>query len=109
MKQNDLLIRNESIQRLFDWYIQGIFLVNRKYQRKLVWTIEEKQQFINSILLDYPVPLFLLATNIAGKYEIIDGMQRLNSIFSFIKGEFSVDFQGTIGYFDLQNFVGLTI
>ena len=102
MKQNDLLIRNESIQRLFDWYIQGIFLVNRKYQRKLVWTIEEKQQFINSILLDYPVPLFLLATNIAGKYEIIDGMQRLNSIFSFIKGEFSVDFQGTIGYFDLQ-------
>ena len=102
MKQNDLLIRNENIQRLFDWYVQGIFLVNRKYQRKLVWTIEEKQQFVNSILSDYPVPLFLLATTSDGKYEIIDGMQRLNSIFSFIKGEFPVDFQGSSGYFDLQ-------
>lgn len=102
MKQNDLLIRNENIQRLFDWYTQGVFQVNRKYQRKLVWTIEEKEQFINSILSDYPVPLFLLATTSDGKYEIIDGMQRLNSIFSFIKGEFPVEFQGASGYFDLQ-------
>lgn len=101
-KQNDLFIRNENIQRLFDWYKNDVFLVNRKYQRKLVWTIEEKQQFVNSILLDYPVPLFLLAATADGKYEIIDGMQRLNSIFSFIKGEFPVEYNGSLGYFDLQ-------
>lgn len=97
-----MLIRNENIQRLFDWYSEGVFLVNRKYQRKLVWTIEEKQQFVGSILLDYPVPLFLLAATSEGKYEIIDGMQRLNSIFSFIKGEFSVTSQESSGFFDLQ-------
>ena len=86
MIQNDLLIRNENVQRLFDWYNDGTFVVNRKYQRKLVWTFEEKQKFINSILLNYPVPLILLAATEDGKYEIIDGMQRLNAIFSFIKG-----------------------
>lgn len=102
MKQSNSRISNENIQRLFDWYNQGDFLVNRKYQRKLVWTIEEKQQFINSILMDYPVPLFLLATSLDGKYEIIDGMQRLNAIFSFIKGEFPVEYNGVQGYFDLQ-------
>ena len=102
MKQSSSRITNENIQRLFDWYNQGDFLVNRKYQRKLVWTIEEKQQFINSILMDYPVPLFLLATSSEGKYEIIDGMQRLNAIFSFIKGEFWVEYDGVRGYFDLQ-------
>ena len=106
MKQSNSRISNENIQRLFDWYNQGEFLVNRKYQRKLVWTIEEKQQFINSILMDYPVPLFLLATSLDGKYEIIDGMQRLNAIFSFIKGEFSVEYDGVQGYFDLQTMAG---
>ena len=67
MKQSCSRITNENIQRLFDWYIEGDFLVNRKYQRKLVWTVDEKQKFINSILLDYPVPLFLLATASEGK------------------------------------------
>lgn len=102
MKQNDLLIRNENIQRLFDWYEKGDFIVNRKYQRKLVWTVEEKQQFVNSVLSDYPVPLILLAATSDGKYEIIDGMQRLNAIFAFIKGEFAVEYAGQTGYFDLQ-------
>lgn len=102
MKHHDLLIRNENIQRLFDWYRKGDFIVNRKYQRKLVWTIEEKQRFINSILSGYPVPLFLLAAASEGKYEIIDGMQRLNAIFAFIKGEFSIFYEDQEGYFDLQ-------
>ena len=102
MDKKDLVIRNENIQRLFDWYNNGTFLVNRKYQRKLVWNIEEKQNFINSIILYYPVPLFLLATTADWKYEIIDGMQRLNAIFSFIKGEFSVDWNHHDVYFDLQ-------
>lgn len=102
MEQKDLVIRNENIQRLFDWYSDGIFLVNRKYQRKLVWNVEEKQKFINSILLSYPVPLFLLATTTDGKYEIIDGMQRLNAIFAFIKGEFPVEWNNSTAYFDLQ-------
>lgn len=102
MEQSGLLIRNENIQRLFDWFCSDLFIVNRKYQRKLVWTIEEKQQFINSILLDYPVPLILLANVQNNKYEIIDGMQRLNAIFTFIRGEFSVEINGTSGYFDLE-------
>lgn len=80
----DLLIRNESIQLLFNWYCNGKFWVNRKYQRKLVWTLEEKQNFINSIARSYPVPLFLLADferNTNHCYEIIDGMQRFEAIF----------------------------
>lgn len=101
---NNLQVRNENIQRVFDWYTNGLFIVNRKYQRKLVWTLEEKQKFINSITLNYPVPLFLLATiNRDGKssFEIIDGMQRLDAIFSFIQGEIPVFFEGTFYYFDL--------
>ena len=97
----ELLVRNESIQRVFNWYRNGLFLVNRKYQRKLVWTLEEKQKFINSIASEYPVPLFLLAEN-HDKYEIIDGMQRLEAIFSFLQGEYLIKYGSEEGYFDLE-------
>ena len=68
------------------------FLVNRRYQRKLIWTIEEKSAFINSIMNGYPVPLILLAEvnyDNSSVYEIIDGMQRLNAIVSFIRRRIS--------------------
>lgn len=102
---SDLLIRNESIQLLYNWYRSGKFLVNRKYQRKLVWTLEEKQNFINSIAHSYPIPLFLLANlekDSSLCYEIIDGMQRFEAIFSFLNGEYSVEIGDDVGYFDLE-------
>lgn len=96
-----LIIRPETVETIFDYYQKEQLLVNRRYQRKLVWTIEEKEKFIDSISLNYPVPLFLVA-EITYKgntiLEIIDGMQRLNAITSFIEGEFT--YNGM--YFDLE-------
>jgi hypothetical protein len=96
----ELSIKGESIQSLYGYYLSNTFLVNRRYQRKLVWTIDEKRAFIDSILKGYPVPLVLLA-EISGPrrvLEIIDGMQRLNAIMSFIEQEFDV----SGGFFDLD-------
>jgi uncharacterized protein with ParB-like and HNH nuclease domain len=50
-----------SIQSLYRSDRDGSLIVNRQYQRKLVWTIYEKQKLIDSILKDYPLPLFLLS------------------------------------------------
>jgi Protein of unknown function DUF262/Putative DNA-binding domain len=97
----DLSIKGESIQSLYGSYLSKVFLVNRRYQRKLVWTIEEKRSFIDSIINGYPVPLVLLAevtTEKGRQLEIIDGMQRMNAIMSFIDQEFDVDTK----YFDLD-------
>ena len=97
----DLTVVSESIQRIYKSYLEKKLIVNRRYQRKLVWTIDEKAAFIDSINKSYPVPLILLAE--AGKdneieLEIIDGMQRLNAIMSFIENEFPVNGE----YFDLE-------
>ncbi|AWM32145.1 GmrSD restriction endonuclease domain-containing protein [Hymenobacter nivis] len=89
----ELSIRGESIQRVYNFYIEERLLVNRRYQRKLVWNVEEKQKFLDSIIMSYPVPLFLWASveyNDKDRYEIIDGMQRLNAITSFIEQEFGL-------------------
>jgi uncharacterized protein with ParB-like and HNH nuclease domain len=85
-------------------YPSGELLVNRKYQRKLIWSVDEKEKLIGSILKGYPIPLILLAerpqVHGSGKYEIIDGMQRLNAICGFIENLFA--FKGR--YFDLNEF-----
>ena len=35
--------KSESIQSVYENYIQKKYIVNRRYQRKLVWTQEEKE------------------------------------------------------------------
>ncbi|MFC1758887.1 DUF262 domain-containing protein [Planctomycetota bacterium] len=86
--------RGLSIQAAYRDYADGNFLVNRKYQRKLVWSRDEKRKLIDSILRGYPIPLILLATETASdgskSFEILDGMQRLNAIFEFIENHFDV-------------------
>ncbi|MBO1416291.1 DUF262 domain-containing protein [Streptomyces sp. FH025] len=90
-----------SIQEAYRLFRDDALLVNRRYQRKLVWSVSEKQLLIDSILDGYPIPLILLAERPeihgSGKYEIIDGMQRLDAIFSFIEQKY--DYNGM--HFDL--------
>lgn len=97
----DLTVKGEAVQRIYGNYQSWRYIVNRRYQRKLVWTLEEKRQFIDSIASGFPVPIVLLAerkTEAQNLFEIIDGMQRLNAIFSFIENEY--DLRGF--YFDLN-------
>ncbi len=86
----ELAAQPTSVQSVYSWYGEDKLHVNRRYQRKLVWTLEEKQRLIESILKKYPVPAILIAEreNDPGSYEIIDGLQRLHAIVSFIETAF---------------------
>ncbi len=100
--KQDLSIRGESIQRVYSFLEESNLIVNRQYQRKLVWNIEEKKSFIDSVVMGYPVPLFLFAEINYEKrnvLEVIDGLQRLNAILSFIEQEFCIE---SAGFFDLE-------
>ena len=71
---------------------------------QLVWSVEEKQRFLDSIIQGFPVPIVLLAEtkyNQKDVFEIIDGMQRMNAINSFIENEYDLDGK----YFDLNTMV----
>jgi hypothetical protein len=90
-----------SIQSIYIWHSDGELFVNRRYQRKLVWTLLEKQKLIESITSQYPVPAILLAERDGGGYEIIDGVQRLYAIISFIENKYPT-LDGR--YFDVSHF-----
>ena len=79
-----LTIQGTHVQTIYSDFINKRLLVNRNYQRKLVWTISEKRNFIDTLSRELPIPLFLLAeVEFEGlnKLEIIDGMQRVDAIF----------------------------
>ena len=40
-------INGISVQNIFQLYKNDAFIVNRRYQRKLVWGLEEKEKFID--------------------------------------------------------------
>jgi hypothetical protein len=99
----ELASQPTSIQSIYTWYREDKLYVNRRYQRKLVWTLEEKQKLIESILKKYPIPAILIAERDSspGTYEIIDGLQRLQAIMAFIETAFSTP-DGK--YFNLEDF-----
>ena len=100
MKINEeLSIKGMTINQIYSLYLSKRLIVNRQYQRKLCWTIEEKRNFIDTIINGYPVPLFLLAIDKDGNYEIIDGMQRLDAICSLIEQKYEL----LNGYFNLES------
>ena len=92
-----------SITALYSLFSEEKLYVNRRYQRKLVWTLTEKQKLIESILNKYPIPAILLAEkdDTPGAYEIIDGLQRLHAIVSFIETSYPTH-DGR--YFDITQF-----
>lgn len=95
--------RGMAIMEAYELYRNNKLLINRRYQRKLVWSQQEKKDLIESILLQYPIPLILLASQ-SDKYEIIDGMQRLNAIFGFIENHFPVKIDDSEKYFNIPDY-----
>lgn len=60
-------------------------------QRKYVWTKNEASRFIDSILLGLPVPSIFLAKTNDNKRLIVDGYQRIMTIYDYMEGIFTGD------------------
>lgn len=98
MTNENLDIDSKTAEELYEWYLAEKLIINRRYQRKLVWSLEEKTALISSMTQQYPIPL-LLFVSIDNKREILDGMQRLEALMSFIEQRFSLDGE----HFDLDS------
>eukprot|EP00227_Mantoniella_beaufortii_P009054 CAMPEP_0197583730 /NCGR_PEP_ID=MMETSP1326-20131121/6541_1 /TAXON_ID=1155430 /ORGANISM="Genus nov. species nov., Strain RCC2288" /LENGTH=500 /DNA_ID=CAMNT_0043147987 /DNA_START=81 /DNA_END=1583 /DNA_ORIENTATION=- len=58
------------------------------YQREYVWTIRTASKLVESLILNIPIPTMFFHEVESGLLEVVDGKQRLTSIWSFIQGEF---------------------
>lgn len=58
-----------------------------EYQRNSIWTPNDKSLFIESILLGLPIPFLFFCERDDGTTEIVDGVQRITTLYSFINDE----------------------
>ena len=83
--------------QLLNFYLkneEGNINLSPEYQRDFVWTLEQKQEYIMALLKSRAEirPVFIQEFDGENeKFEVVDGKQRLNSIFGFINDEFSLE------------------
>jgi Protein of unknown function DUF262 len=75
-----------SFNELLDMYKSGELDINPDYQRLFQWSEGARSRFIESLLLEMPVPPIYVIESSDGKYMLIDGLQRLSSYLHF-RGE----------------------
>jgi len=64
--------------------VKKLLILNPEFQRNLVWKPEQKSRFIESILLNIPLPPFYVNQDKAGKFIIVDGLQRISTMTDFL-------------------------
>lgn len=73
-----------SIGELANVYRDGDLVINPEYQRLFRWDISQQSSLIESILLGIPIPPVYVYQTDDGKWDLIDGQQRLSTIFKFM-------------------------
>lgn len=61
------------------------------FQREYVWNIRKQSELIESLLMGIPLPAIYVRENEKGVYIVVDGKQRLTTLFRFINGEFKLE------------------
>lgn len=72
-----------SFNELADMYQEGELIITPNYQRTFRWDIYKQSRFIETLLLEMPVPPIYAIEIDDGKYELIDGLQRISTYLSF--------------------------
>ncbi|AZE15719.1 hypothetical protein C4K09_1239 [Pseudomonas chlororaphis subsp. aureofaciens] len=74
-----------AVRQLVDMVIEGELTLNPDYQRLYRWEPEKASRFVESILMNIPVPVVYFAEESDGTFSVIDGQQRLTSLLNFIR------------------------
>jgi uncharacterized protein DUF262 len=72
-----------SFGELMSMYEKNEIIINPEFQRLFRWELYQQSRFIESLLLGIPIPPIFVAEDKEGKWEVVDGLQRLSTVFSF--------------------------
>ena len=81
--------------------LDGNLIIQPEYQRNYIYGDGKKDvAVIESILNDYPIGLIYFVKTLDGKFEILDGQQRITSIGRFVTNKFDIFIEGKPYNFD---------
>jgi Protein of unknown function DUF262 len=73
-----------SINEVVAMYQDGDLETHPEFQRIFRWTVEQQSRLIESIFLGIPIPPIFVAQRSDGVWDVVDGVQRLSTIFRFM-------------------------
>ena len=73
-----------SIGELINLYRDNELDIHPEFQRFFRWSDEQKSRLIESILLGIPLPSVFVSQREDGVWDVIDGLQRLSTIFQLV-------------------------
>lgn len=99
----------QTVSWFYDIYKRELLNLDPPYQRRSVWNQEFKDFFIDTLLLNYPAPALFMYEEInqngIANYNVVDGKQRLSTIFDFVENKFPISEKASLNelrgkYFD---------
>jgi hypothetical protein len=73
-----------SYGELASMYETDELKITPEYQRLFRWDSDQQANFIESLLLGFPIPAIFVAEVEHGVWELVDGLQRLSTVFEFM-------------------------
>lgn len=69
-----------SVGELTNMYTEGDLIIKPPYQRLFRWDEDQKSRLIESILIGIPLPSIFVAQDEDGRWELVDGLQRISTL-----------------------------
>lgn len=60
------------------------------FQRNFIWKDDRASQLVESVIMNVPIPPLYFAEEESGRWLVIDGLQRLNSLLKYFQNEYSL-------------------
>lgn len=72
-----------SFGEIMSMYEAEELIIDPDFQRLFRWSKAQQTRFIESLLLGIPIPPIFVAEDKNGKWEVVDGLQRISTVLSF--------------------------
>jgi hypothetical protein len=72
-----------SVGEWISIYEKGELDIHPEFQRFFRWSLRQKSRLIESLLLGIPIPQIFVAQRPDGVWDVVDGLQRLSTVFEF--------------------------
>ena len=63
---------------------RGTIRLTPDFQRNAVWSDKQKSLLIESLMLNIPIPMFYVAADEEGNWDVVDGLQRLTALKEYL-------------------------
>jgi hypothetical protein len=73
-----------SFGELVSLYEKQELIIQPEYQRLFRWDQTQKTRFIESLLLNIPIPPIFVFSDENGRWELVDGLQRVSTVLEFM-------------------------